>query len=239
MLKDYNGVHHDVAVGDTGSNICLGDDSVLLGYFGFLNATKGADTLITALSQLDDRHHLVFIGGQTGASDPDNNQTFLAGLRQQIERLGLGGRVHWTGFLSPGRVSAHLAAADLMVMPYRDGVSLRRGTLMAVLAHGRPLLTTAPVATAPAALAPELRHGENVWLVPPDDPDAGDGLPGQPVNEILGQDDARAVDDQVIPVLDAQRYVVQSQDRRDIQRPGQDGRERAGCSRCWDGYGKE
>ena len=51
-------------------------------------------------------------------------------------------------------------------MPYRDGVSLRRGTLMAVLAHGRPLLTTAPVAAAPV---PELRHGENVWLVPPDD----------------------------------------------------------------------
>ena len=65
---------------------------------------------------------------------------------------------------SPGRVSAHLAAADLMVMPYRDGVSLRRGTLMAVLAHGRPLVTTAP-----ATPTPELRHGENVWLVRPDD----------------------------------------------------------------------
>lgn len=28
VLRDYDGVHHDVAVGDTGSNICLGDDSV-------------------------------------------------------------------------------------------------------------------------------------------------------------------------------------------------------------------
>ena len=27
VLKDYDGVHHDVAVGDTGSNFCLGDDS--------------------------------------------------------------------------------------------------------------------------------------------------------------------------------------------------------------------
>jgi glycosyltransferase involved in cell wall biosynthesis len=43
---------------------------------------------------------------------------------------------------------------------------------MAVLAHGRPLVTTAPVATTPAAPAPELRHGENVWLVPADDPTA-------------------------------------------------------------------
>jgi len=28
ILKDYDGVHHDVAVGDTGSNYCLSDDSV-------------------------------------------------------------------------------------------------------------------------------------------------------------------------------------------------------------------
>jgi len=137
---------------------------VLLGYFGFLNETKGADTLIDALARLDERFHLAFIGGQTGASDPDNNQTFLAGLRRRIEQAGLAGRVHWTGFLSPERVSTHLAAADLMVMPYRDGVSLRRGTLMAVLAHGRPLITTAPIKTSS-----EFRHGENMWLVPVDD----------------------------------------------------------------------
>ena len=31
----------------------------------------------------------------------------------------------------------------------RRGVSLRRGTLMAVLAHGRPLLTTEPQVATP------------------------------------------------------------------------------------------
>jgi glycosyltransferase involved in cell wall biosynthesis len=156
---------HHVEIAEVRDGLGLGDGDVLLGYFGFLNETKGADTLLDALARLDGRHHLVFIGGQTGASDPRNNEAFLRGLRAQIERLGLGRRVHWTGFLSPERVSAHLGATDLMVMPYRDGVSLRRGTLMAVLAHGRPLVTTEP-----AAPAPELRHGENVWLVPPDDP---------------------------------------------------------------------
>lgn len=142
----------------------LRDGDVLLGYFGFLNETKGADTLIDTLARLDERFHLVFIGGQTGASDPDNNQAFLAGLHDHIERAGIADRVHWTGFLSPGRVSTYLTAADLMVMPYRDGVSLRRGTLMAVLAHGRPLITTAPMETSP-----EFRHGENMWLAPVDD----------------------------------------------------------------------
>ncbi len=136
----------------------------LLGYFGFLNESKGADTLLRALINLDERTHLVFIGGETGTSDTENNTAFLAQLRAQIQQLGLTERVHWTGFVADEAVSAHLHATDMMVMPYRDGVSLRRGTLMAVLAHGRPLITTHP-----AHPAPEFKHGENVWLVPPDD----------------------------------------------------------------------
>lgn len=136
----------------------------LLGYFGFLNPSKGADTLLRALAQLDEQAHLVFVGGRTGASDPDNNEAFFQRLDHQIAQLGLGERVHWTGFLDDAAVSAHLYAADMMVMPYRDGVSLRRGTLMAALAHGRPLITTRP-----ASPVPELRHGQNVWLVAPDD----------------------------------------------------------------------
>jgi glycosyltransferase involved in cell wall biosynthesis len=136
----------------------------LLGYFGFLNESKGADTLILALAQLPDSTHLVFIGGQTGASDPDNNQSFRGQLQQQIRDLGLENRVHWTGFVADQRVSTFLHAADVMVMPYRDGVSLRRGTLMAALAHGRPLLSTLPQTPTP-----ELVHGENCWLVPAGD----------------------------------------------------------------------
>jgi glycosyltransferase involved in cell wall biosynthesis len=139
----------------------------LLGYFGFLNESKGADTLLRALAQLDTAVHLVFIGGQTGSSDSDNNQVFLASLRQLVTDLGLAERVHWTGFVADRQVSAFLQAADVMIMPYRDGVSLRRGTLMAALAHGRALITTTP--TAPT---PELIHGRNVWLIPPDTPDA-------------------------------------------------------------------
>lgn len=158
---------HDVSDSDkrrTREQLGLNSFDFLLGYFGFLNESKGADTLLEALVQLDERVHLVFIGGRTGDSDPDNNSAFFEQLDAQIERLGLMDRVHWTGFVDDQQVSQMMASADLMVMPYRDGVSLRRGTLMAVLAHGRPLITTEPqVAT------PELVHGENIWLVPPDD----------------------------------------------------------------------
>ncbi len=142
-------------------------DDHLLGYFGFLNESKGADALLHALADLDERYHLVFIGGQTGSSDPNNNAAFLTGLKKMIADLGLDERVHWSGFLPDHEVSVYLQTADLITMPYRDGVSLRRGTLMAALAHGRPIISTEPTLTTP-----ELVHGENIWLVGPDDPSA-------------------------------------------------------------------
>lgn len=131
----------------------------LLGYFGFLNPSKGADTLIDALTQLPSTVHLVFIGGQTGASDDKTNAGFRDVVQGQARAANVADRLHWTGFLADEEVSAWLRAADLLVLPYKDGVSLRRGTLMAGLAHGRPILSTPPQAPIP-----ELVHGDNIWL---------------------------------------------------------------------------
>jgi glycosyltransferase involved in cell wall biosynthesis len=144
--------------------LALSDEDRLLGYFGFLNESKGADALLQALAKLDKRFHLIFIGGQTGSSDPENNAAFLTGIGQMAVELGLKERVHWSGFLPDKEVSAYLQTAELMVMPYKDGVSLRRGTLMAALAHARPIVTTEP-----AVPILELTHGENIWFVPVDD----------------------------------------------------------------------
>ena len=161
-IDAYDPNHVEIA--EARDHLHLGRNDILLGYFGFLNESKGADVLIDALSQLDDHVHLVFFGGRTGASDAKSNQGYLDHLQQVIDRRGLHRRVHWTGFLPPMRVSTYLSAADLMVMPYRDGVSSRRGTLMAVLAHGRPLVTTSP-----GKLEDGFEHDKNMWLVPPDD----------------------------------------------------------------------
>ena len=46
-------------------------------------------------------------------------------------------------------------------MPYLDGASFRRGSLMAAICHGCAILTTAPE----VGIA-EFVHGENLWLVP-------------------------------------------------------------------------
>jgi glycosyltransferase involved in cell wall biosynthesis len=55
----------------------------------------------------------------------------------------------------------------MMAMPYEDGASFRRGTFMACLAHGMPTITTQP--SVPLA---QLKHGENIYLIPTRDANA-------------------------------------------------------------------
>lgn len=139
-------------------------DDFLLCYFGFLNASKGGEELIAGLALAVNQGmpaKLLMIGGQVGASDP-TNAAYLQRVKTLIAELGLEGRVHWTGFLPASQVSASFLAADVAVLPYRDGVSFRRGSLMAALEHSLPIISTEP-----ATPIPELRHGQNIWLVPP------------------------------------------------------------------------
>lgn len=143
--------------------------TLLIGFFGFLNRSKGIETLVDAVRLLVDDGlpaHLIFIGGRTGSSDATNAR-YADEIDARIARLGIAGRIHRTGFTTPPEVSAALLAADVCALPYRSGVNFRRGTLHAALAHGCAIVTTAPQIETP-----QLRHGENVILVPPQNPRA-------------------------------------------------------------------
>jgi len=147
----------------------VADGETLLCYFGFLNASKGGETLFRALSVLLRRGlsvKLLMIGGQVGDSDL-TNRTYLERVKALGQELGVTDRVLWTGYMPPERVSASFWAADVCVLPYKDGVSYRRGTLMAALAHGMPI-----VSTEPRVPMDTLVDGQNILLVPADDPDA-------------------------------------------------------------------
>jgi glycosyltransferase involved in cell wall biosynthesis len=146
-----------------------GPGELLLCFFGFVNDRKGVDTLLQALKLLVDEPgeaanpRLVMIGGQTGASDP-TNVAYLARIRQIIDELGLAERVRWTGYTPAEEVSASFWAADVCVLPFRDGASFLHGTFHAALAHGMAIVTTRP-----RTALPELADGENIVLAPPGD----------------------------------------------------------------------
>ena len=146
-----------------------GAATLLVGYFGLINASKGVEELVEALDDLARRGYdarLLVVGGGAGASDP-TNQRYLERVRALISERGLAERVAWTGYLPPEDASAALSAVDVCALPYRDGASFRRGSLMAALAHGLPIVTTHP-----RVRVPELAHGRTAWLVPPQDPAA-------------------------------------------------------------------
>ncbi|MGQ9626362.1 MAG: glycosyltransferase [Anaerolineae bacterium] len=144
-------------------------EGILLSYFGFLNESKGGETLIRALARLVKMGrdvHLLMVGGKVGSSDP-TNLAYARKVEALIEELGLAGRILWTGYTEANEVSANLVASDICVLPYRDGASFRRGSFMAALAHGLPIISTRP-----RVVLPELEDGQNLALVPPDAPDA-------------------------------------------------------------------
>lgn len=142
---------------------------VVVGYFGFLNASKGIETLLQGIKIARGNGlpvKLLMIGGRTGTSDP-TNIVFAREIDELIERLDLSDHVHWTGFVDDEQVSGHLKAVDMVALPYRDGVSFRRGSLMAALTHGCAIITTRPEFNTP-----ELEGDRAARLIPPDSPTA-------------------------------------------------------------------
>jgi polysaccharide biosynthesis protein PslF len=136
----------------------------LLAYFGLSNRSKGVDLLLHALAQLDAPYRLALIGGEAGASDADNRR-YGEELLALEGALRLGGRVWRSGMLAAQDVSALLQSCDIAVLPFRDGASYRRGSLLATLAHGLPLITTQP----DRALDPPLRDGVEALLLAGDE----------------------------------------------------------------------
>ncbi|GBD08829.1 Phosphatidyl-myo-inositol mannosyltransferase [Candidatus Thermoflexus japonica] len=145
------------------------EDLPLVGFFGFLHPSKGFDILLEAIAALAREGMtvgLVHIGATVAPSDP-SQRGYAAWCRQRIHELGLRGRVWETGYRPPEEISLAFAAVDLCALPYRDGVSFRRGTLMAALAHGR-----AVISTFPRVPIPELQMGDPILMIPPGDPEA-------------------------------------------------------------------
>ncbi len=145
------------------------NEQLVLGYFGFLNASKGGLTLVETLAALVRQGrdaHLLMIGERVGASDA-TNFSYLQRVEASIAEQGLDSRVQWTGHQADADVAADFNAIDVLVMPYEDGMSLRRSTLTAALANGCAIVTTYP-----RAPTPELTPDFDLLLVPPQDPAA-------------------------------------------------------------------
>jgi Glycosyltransferase len=129
------------------SELGVTGDKALIGYFGLLSPSKGIDLLIDVVIDHPQWHLLIIGGTATSATD----RAFAEQVYRRLSIPALRDRVIVTGHVTAGQVSAHLSACDLVVLPFRDGASLRRGSLLAALAHGCAVITTPPASSTTAA----------------------------------------------------------------------------------------
>jgi glycosyltransferase involved in cell wall biosynthesis len=114
---------------------------VLIGHFGTFGAgvTSLLGPILLALSQ-DTADQAILLMGE-------RSQQYRRELIEKEPRLEA--ILQATGKLSADELSHHLAACDVLIQPYPDGVSSRRTSLLAGLQNGKPIVTTAGWLTEP------------------------------------------------------------------------------------------
>ena len=116
---------------------------LVVGFFGVLYASKRPDLLLNAIAALRARgvKARLLVCGDFLSDKPHDRTAFLAMARN----LGLTDWLDFRGRIDDeSELMATLSASDVFLLPYSDGVSLRRGSFQAVSQLAIPLVTTRP-----------------------------------------------------------------------------------------------
>lgn len=141
-------------------------DKDIICYSGNIYEGRGIELLIDISLRLPDAKFLI-VGGR--------DEDVLRYRHLASEKKASGFKL--TSYVSHDIVPLYLAAADMLVLPYTTGMTIKGGTvatdftspikLFEYMASGRPI-----VATALPSVEELLKDGENAVLVPPDSEDA-------------------------------------------------------------------
>jgi len=111
----------------------VGWKGIVVGHFGTYGSavTRLLEPTLCALANSTFETRLLLLG--RGSS------SYLRQL--EVRCPAVAGRVYALGASEAADVSAALSTCDVVVQPFPDGVSARRGTVMAALAHAVPVVT--------------------------------------------------------------------------------------------------
>ena len=138
-------------------------DAEVVAYFGFLHPVKGIENLLKAHKEVlksRPKARLLLIGGAESLALGDEADWYWNKLWALARELGLGATIELTGYVPEEEASRLLSGADVGVLPFNEGVTLKSGTLLALFTHGLPV-----VATRPDVPEPELAEGRLLRLV--------------------------------------------------------------------------
>lgn len=141
----------------------------LVVYFGYIDPSKGVGNLVTSMAEWGSNSRLIL------ATEHNPENPYHTELNKQI--VAVNQDIHWTGYMPSDRISAALQLASVVVLPFDQPISMRRGSLIAALSHGCTIATTGPAAEV-------LIDQKNSWLMPDNSPNnitrAIGGLLGEP-----------------------------------------------------------
>ena len=160
---DTNPVGRDEARDEARCRCGWPPDAEVIAYFGFVHPVKGIENLLNAHKEVLKRRpkaRLLLVGGAESLALGNEADWYWNKLQTLVGELGLDGTVEMTGYVPEEEASRLISGADVGVLPFNEGVTLKSGTLLALFAHGLPV-----VATRPDPPEPDLVDGRLVRLV--------------------------------------------------------------------------
>ena len=129
------------------------DNATVIAFFGFLHPVKGLETLLPAFKQVlatQPQARLLLVGGvESLALRGEDAKQYWHQLLALVGELGLSQLVCLTGYVNAETASHYLAGADIGVLPFNHGLTLKSGSLLTLLAHGLPVVATQHITSLP------------------------------------------------------------------------------------------
>lgn len=169
------------------------DGRAIVAYFGFSHPNKGVEQLFEVADP--SRHHLVLVTTLDSAND------YQKALLERTQRSPWAGHVTVTGFLHAPEVARLLAAADAVVLPFREGSDTANSTLHSAVVQGTFAVTTsrATIGYDPDQHVHRVRPGDVAGMR-----SALDARLGQRRSSPPSSDEAwKAIADAHLPIYDA------------------------------------
>lgn len=121
-------------------------DTLVVAFFGFLHPVKGIEYLLSAFQKVVAQYpqvRLLLLGGVESLALPgEEAKQYWDKLQGLVAQLNITEQVAMTGYVSAKTASHYLSGADIGVLPFNHGVTLKSGSLLALLAHGLPVIAT-------------------------------------------------------------------------------------------------